>query len=306
MYKIIDMCSLCPRHCKVNRARGEKGYCRAGSEAKIALVSLHKWEEPCIAGANGAGTVFFSHCTLHCEFCQNYTISAQGYGVTVNEKRLAEIFLQQQTRGATCLELVTPTHYAPIIIHAIAKARSAGLSLPVVYNTNAYMNTDVVDMLSPYVDVFLPDLKYFDDKAALQYSHAPHYFQVASAAIKRMFTAKGPVQFKNTLLKKGILVRHLILPWLYKDSIKIVNWLWSNFGDDIYISLMNQYIPSYNAEKFPKINRSLTTYEYQQVINAALDLGISHCFVQEKSAASTKFVPNFNGSGVIVKDSNDK
>lgn len=275
------------------------GFCRSGSKAKIALVSLHKWEEPCITGKTGAGTVFFSNCNLRCEFCQNYEISAQGYGITVDEDRLAEIFLEQQARNAACLELVTPTHYGPVILKALKKARAAGLTLTVVYNTGAYETTELINALSEYVDVFMPDLKYFNDDAAREYSHAPDYFTFASAAIKRMFFHTGPAVLEDGLLKKGVLVRHLILPWLYKDSIKIINWLWENFGNDIYISLMNQYMPSYHACRFPKLNRKLTTYEYQQVANAALDLGITKCFVQEKSSSSTKFVPIFDGRGVL-------
>lgn len=265
----------------------------------MALVSVHKWEEPCISGKNGAGTVFFSNCNLKCEFCQNYTISAQGYGISVDVARLAEIFLEQQQKNVECLELVTPTHYAPVVIEALKRARAAGLKLTVVYNTNAYESIAVIDQLSTYVDVFLPDLKYFDDAAAQKYSHAPDYFHFAAASIKRMVAAVGPLVMENNLMKKGVLVRHLILPWLYKDSIKIVEWLWSTFGDKIYISLMSQYTPAYNAAAFPKINRKLTTFEYQKVVDAALALGIKNCFVQEKSASSVDFIPVFDGSGVL-------
>ncbi len=290
---------MCARHCNVNREKDELGFCRAGTMAKVALVSVHKWEEPCISGQNGAGTVFFSNCTMRCEFCQNYTISAQGHGVLIDEMRLADIFMEQQARNVECLELVTPTQYIPAIIKALKIARDAGLKLTVVYNTNAYETVESIEMLAEYVDVFLPDMKYFDEAAAAEYSHAPGYFKTASAAIKKMFDITGPAVMENNMLKKGVLVRHLILPWLYKDSIKIVNWLWESFGNDIYISLMNQYTPTYRADKFPKINRKITTYEYQQVVNKALDLGIKKCFVQEKGSSSEKFIPCFNGDNVL-------
>ncbi|MDQ0203652.1 radical SAM protein [Pectinatus haikarae] len=292
-------CLLCPRRCKIDRSHDERGFCGAGAQAKVALVSIHKWEEPCISGKKGAGTVFFSHCNLRCEFCQNYAISARGYGVEVDAARLAEIFLEQQGRAVECLELVTPTHYAPIIIEALKRARASGLNLPVVYNTNAYESIEIIDALSEYVDVFLPDLKYFSDDAAGKYSHAPDYFHFATAAIKKMTAVAGPVIMENGLMKKGVLVRHLILPWLYKDSIKIVEWLWATFGSDIYISLMNQYTPAHNAFSISKLNRKLTTYEYQKVVDAALELGIENCFIQEKSASSTDFIPNFDGKGVL-------
>lgn len=283
----------------MDRKIGQKGYCQAGNTAKVALVSIHKWEEPCISGENGAGTVFFSHCNLSCEFCQNHAISAEGYGIDVSEDRLAEIFLQQQSCGVECLELVSPTHYADIIVRALAKAKKNNLSIPVVYNCNGYQSVEEIASLEGYVDVFLPDLKYYDDEYAVKYSHAPGYFTAASKAIKKMFEITGPVVMDNNMLKKGVLVRHLILPWLYKDSIKIMQWLRDNFADDIYISLMNQYIPAHNAINIPKLNRKLTTFEYQKVIDAALAMGIKNCFVQEKSSASIEFIPDFNGANVL-------
>lgn len=283
----------------MDRKIGQKGYCQAGNTAKVALVSIHKWEEPCISGENGAGTVFFSHCNLSCEFCQNHAISAAGYGIDVSEDRLTEIFLQQQSRGVECLELVSPTHYADIIVRALAKAKKNNLSIPVVYNCNGYQSVEEIASLEGYVDVFLPDLKYYDDEYAVKYSHALGYFTAASKAIKKMFEITGPVVMDNNMLKKGVLVRHLILPWLYKDSIKIMQWLRDNFADDIYISLMNQYIPAHNAINIPKLNRKLTTFEYQKVIDAALAMGIKNCFVQEKSSASIEFIPDFNGANVL-------
>ncbi|WP_231037852.1 radical SAM protein [Pectinatus frisingensis] len=290
---------MCPRQCKVKRENGETGFCRAGNEAKVALVSVHKWEEPCISGKNGAGTVFFSNCNMRCIFCQNYAISALGYGITVDTGRLAEIFLEQQARGVECLELVTPTQYAAVIAAALKTARTAGLKLTVVCNTNAYETIETIKMLAPYVDVFLPDMKYWDETIARKYSQAPNYAATATAAIRAMYEAAGPAVMAGNMLKKGVLVRHLILPWQYKDSIKIVEWLWKTFGDNIYLSLMNQYTPAYKAAEIPQLNRKLTTFEYQKVIDAALDLGIKNCFVQERASSSKRFIPEFNGDNVL-------
>ncbi|WP_196593180.1 radical SAM protein [Pectinatus sottacetonis] len=294
----MKRCSLCPRQCRVSRNDGDLGFCGAAIEPEVALVSVHKWEEPCISGKKGAGTVFFSHCNMRCVFCQNYEISANGYGIRVSEERLAEIFLEQQQRNVECIELVTPMHYAETVVKALAKARKKGLCIPVVYNSNGYESADTIELFADYVDVFLPDLKYFSDVPAVKYSNAPDYFKTASAAIKKMFSITGPFVMEDKMMKKGVLVRHLILPWLYKDSIRIVKWLWENFGDNIYISLMNQYVPMYRAKEFSKINRKITTYEYQKVIDAALELGIKNCFVQERGTSSKKFVPDFNGQGV--------
>ncbi len=295
----MSRCELCPRHCAVERKKGQRGYCGAGLLPKVALVSLHEWEEPIISGKNGAGTVFFSHCNLRCEFCQNYEISSNGKGIEVSVERLSNIFLEQQERGASCLELVTPTPYLYPIVEALQRAKKRGLTLTVVYNTNAYVTPEAIELCRGLVDVFLPDLKYSAEQAAISYSHAPHYFAAATAAIEKMFELTGKPEVKRGLLKKGVLVRHLVLPWLYKDSMKILKYLFEHFGNDIYLTIMNQYTPAYNAFKIPKLNRRLTTFEYQKVVDYALNLGFSNCFVQEKSAASENYIPHFDGAGVL-------
>lgn len=292
------ICELCPRRCKVDRSKGERGFCGAGNLPKVALVSLHQWEEPCIAGAKGAGTVFFSHCNLRCVFCQNHAISSAGQGREISVERLSKIFLEQQKRGASCLELVTPTPFLGPILKALQMAKAAGLQLPVVYNTNGYLSVKAVELCRGLVDVFLPDLKYCAPEAALAYSQAPDYFQTATAAIERMFALVGRPVLKDGIMQKGVLVRHLVLPWLYRDSIKILEYLAERFGDDIYLSLMNQYTPAYKALQIKKLNRRLTTFEYQKVVDRAIALGFEHCFVQEKSAASTEYIPCFDGTGV--------
>ena len=290
-------CELCPRRCRVDRVN-RLGFCSAGENLRVALVSLHKWEEPCLIGKNGAGTIFFSHCNLKCVYCQNFSISHEGFGAEISVKRLAEIFIEQQRRGAANIELVTPTHYADKICAAIDIAKARGLTLPIVWNSNAYENLETLENLRGRVDIFLPDLKYFDDVPAKIFSNAPNYFSIASAAVKKMFELVGSAQIAGGLMTRGVIVRHLILPNFRRDSIKIVDWLYKTFGDEIFISLMNQYTPIYRAADFKKISRPLTTFEYESVLNHAEKLGIKNCFVQIGKTADKNFIPNFNLDGV--------
>ncbi len=298
MIDLLKKCELCPRRCKVNRYE-KFGFCNSSDKLKISLVSLHQWEEPCLTGENGAGTIFFTNCNLKCVYCQNYKISQQNYGVEIEIERLAEIFLEQQSRGAANIELVTPTHFVPQIIESLKIAKSNGLKLPVVYNSNAYENLETVELLKNYVDIFLPDLKYFYDETAIEYSSAPKYFETAAAAITKMFELVGEIDFdSNGQLKRGLIVRHLILPNHRHESMKIVEWLYKNFGDKIYISLMNQYTPIFKSAQYKKLNRRLTTFEYDSVINFALELGVKNCYMQIGKTASENFVPNFDLSGI--------
>lgn len=290
-------CEMCPRRCRVDRVN-QFGFCGAGEKLRVALVSLHEWEEPCLVGERGAGTIFFANCNLHCVYCQNFSISHEGYGADISVERLAEIFIEQQRRGASNIELVTPTHYTEQICAAIDIAKSRGLTLPIVWNSNAYENISTLELLRGRVDIFLPDLKYFDDNAAKKFSSAPNYFAIASAAVKKMFELVGSVKFIGGQMIRGVIVRHLILPNFRRDAIKIVDWLHENFGDEIFISLMNQYTPLYGACEHKKINRTLTTFEYNSVVEHAADLGIKNCFVQIGKTADKKFIPNFNLSGV--------
>jgi putative pyruvate formate lyase activating enzyme len=274
------------------------GFCGAGENLRVALVSLHKWEEPCLVGENGAGTIFFSHCNLKCVYCQNFSISHEGFGAEISIERLAEIFIEQQERGATNIELVTPTHYTDKICAAIDIAKTCGLTLPIVWNSNAYENTETLENLRGRVDIFLPDLKYFDDEPAKTFSNAPNYFSVATAAIKKMFELVGSAQIVNGLMIRGVIVRHLILPNYRRDSMKTIDWLHETFGDEIFISLMNQYTPIFRAGDFKKISRPLTTFEYQSVVEHATKLGIKNCFIQIGKTADKNFIPNFNLDGV--------
>ncbi len=299
----MTRCNLCPRRCNADRATPaglKRSICKASDEVELALVSLHAWEEPCISGKTGAGTVFFSHCNLRCCFCQNYQISAEGRGIRVSVERLSDIFLEQQARGAACVELVTPSQYVDQIVPALERAKAKGLFVPVVYNSNAYELPDTLRRLDGLVDVYLPDLKYFDSRLGERYSGVPHYFEYASRAIEAMFDMAGPAAFGGDgLMKRGLIVRHLVLPWQWRDSCRCLDWLHERFGDDIYISVMNQYMPIYKACRHPEINRPLTTLEYQKVVRHAREIGIKNGFMQVGKTAEAKFIPNFNGDHVL-------
>lgn len=292
-------CELCPRRCRVDRVN-RLGFCGAAEDLRVALVSLHQWEEPCLVGERGAGTIFFSHCNLRCVYCQNYSISHEGFGKKISIERLAEIFIEQQNRGAANVELVTPTHYTEQICAAIDIAKASGLTLPIVWNSNAYENLDTLELLRGRVDIFLPDLKYFDDTAAKTFSNAPNYFAIAAAAVKKMFELVGSAQIIGGQMIRGVIVRHLVLPNYRRDAMKIIDWLYETFGDEIFISLMNQYTPIYRADEFKKISRALTTFEYQSVVDHAAELGIRNCFVQIGKTADKNFIPNFNLDNVNI------
>lgn len=294
----LHHCELCPRRCGVDRTKSV-GFCGADDKVRIALVSLHPWEEPCLTGTKGAGTVFFSFCNLRCCFCQNHEISHEGKGKEVSVERLAEIFLEQQERGAATLDLVTPTHYVVQIIEALDIARLRGFHLPVVYNSSGYETEEVIEALRGYVDVFLPDLKYKWEASGREYSLAPNYFEYASKAIQKMVEITGPIQFDaNGQMRRGVLVRHLILPNHRHESMELLDWLHETFGDAIQVSIMNQYTPMYRAAEHKGMNRKLTTFEYQSVVAHALDIGMENAYVQEGETASEKFVPHFDGRGV--------
>ena len=290
-------CELCPRRCRVDRVR-HFGFCKAGENLRVALVSLHEWEEPCLVGERGAGTIFFSRCNLRCVYCQNFSISQENFGEDISIERLAEIFIEQQKRGAANIELVTPTHYTDKICTAIDLAKKRGLSLPIVWNSNAYENLETLELLRGRVDIFLPDLKYFDDEPAKNFSSAPNYFSIASAAIKKMFELVGSAKFDGDKMIRGVIVRHLVLPNHRRDAMKIIDWLHETFGDEIFISLMNQYTPLYRAAAFKKISRTLTTFEYDSVVEHAAELGIKNCFVQIGKTADENFIPKFNLNNV--------
>ncbi|MCY6371992.1 radical SAM protein [Clostridium ganghwense] len=296
---MIENCTLCVRNCGINRLNGEVGFCNSGKRIKLGRVSLHHWEEPCISGNKGSGTVFFSNCNLKCVFCQNHAISNSGTGKEISIKRLSEIFLEQQEKGAHNINLVTPTHFVPQIIEALKLAKNSGLVIPIVYNTNSYENLETIKALNGYIDIYLPDLKYFDDKYAVKYSNAPNYFSNASKIIEEMFTQVGkPVFDKNGLMKKGMIIRHLMLPGLLFDSKKIIDYIYNTFKDSVFISLMNQYTPMFNSSKYPEINKRINPKHYESLIDYSINLGITKAYIQEHGTASESFIPNFDLRGI--------
>lgn len=294
-YKELNCCTLCPRRCGVNRNKGEPGFCKADSRIKIARSALHFWEEPCISGKNGSGTVFFSHCTLKCVYCQNYAISTENHGKYVTEEELCDIFLELQNKGANNINLVTPTHYVPQIITALTLAKEKGLILPIVYNTSGYESVDTLKMLRGYIDVYLPDMKYASDKYSTKYSAARDYFNIAKEAIFEMFSQVGACEFSGSgIIKKGVIVRHLMLPGLLFDSKKIIDYLFSTYKNDIYISIMNQYTPLPTLPlEFCELSEKLPEKYYDTLVDYAANLGIENAFVQEDDASGSEFIPQF-------------
>lgn len=296
----LSNCILCPRKCGVDRLSGKTGYCSMPSDLLVARAALHMWEEPCISGSTGSGTVFFSGCNLKCVFCQNHSIALGDCGKPITIHRLSEIFLELQQKGAANINLVTPTHYIPQIRDALLLAKENGLILPIVYNTGGYENVESLQLLEGLVDIYLPDLKYYSTELSSTYSHAADYFSVATAAIAEMYRQVGtPVFDKPTgTLKRGMIVRHLLLPGQTKDAKKILRYLHETYGDNIYISIMNQYTPLPHVAQIPELNRSVTPDEYDKLVNFALRLGITNAFIQEGETAEESFIPPFNLDGV--------
>lgn len=293
-------CTLCPRCCHANRLDGQRGYCGQTAEIMAARAALHMWEEPCISGREGSGTVFFSGCCLRCVFCQNHNIALGRSGRSITMERLAEIFLELQDKGANNINLVTPTHFVPQIRDALMRSRQQGLVIPIVYNTGSYEHVETLKLLDGLVDIYLPDCKYMSPELSRAYSNAPDYFDRASAAIDEMFRQTGsPVFHPDTgMLQKGMIVRHLLLPGQVRDSKKIIRYLHTTYGNDIYISIMNQYTPLAHISHIPELNRKVTEEEYERVISFALRLGVEKGFLQEGEAASESFIPEFDGEGI--------
>lgn len=297
--EIFKVCTLCPRNCRVDRTVGEKGFCRETDQLMAARAALHMWEEPCISGTQGSGTVFFSGCSLRCVFCQNASIASGSVGRPIRVERLSEIFLELQSQGAANINLVTPGHFAPLIVDALDLARKQGLKLPIVYNSSGYESIQTLHQLEGYVDVYLPDFKYMNPVMAAKYSHAPDYPLIAKEAVEEMVRQTGVCQFdEKGMIKKGTIVRHLVLPGYIKDSMKVVEYLYNTYKDSIFISLMNQYTPLPRAADYPEINRRLTTYEYEKVVSHALSLGVTNGYIQKGKTAKESFIPAFDFCGI--------
>lgn len=294
MLEELERCEICPHKCNINRNKGKIGRCKATDKVKIALYSIHNFEEPCISGEKGSGTVFFSNCNMNCIYCQNYEISQLGKGKEITIERLAEIFLIQQEKGVENINLVTPTSYVPQIIEAIKIARNKGLKLPIVYNTNSYENVETLQMLEGYIDVYLPDLKYAENELGKKYSKIDDYFEVATKAIQEMIRQVGtPKLNKNGVMISGVMVRHLVLPNHIENSKKVLKWIKENLPKDIYVSVMAQYFPTYKAKEYEKLNRKLTKEEWEKIENYIEELEIENGYVQELGDHEEEYVPKW-------------
>ena len=292
---MLDNCTLCPHNCKVNRLEGKKGRCKCDNTLKIALASLHMFEEPCISGTNGSGTVFFTNCNLNCIYCQNYEISQVGKGKEITIQTLADIFIKQQEKGAHNINLVTPTMYVYQIIEAIKIARKNGLKIPIIYNSNGYENVETIKMLNGYIDVYLPDLKYYTNESSKKYSNVDNYFEVATNAIKEMYSQVGNAVFDdNGIIQKGVIIRHLVLPNHIQNTKNILKWINENMPKNIYVSVMAQYFPTYKAKNDSLINRKLNKKEYKEVFNYLYSLDLQNGYIQELGSHEDEYVPDFN------------
>lgn len=301
-----ENCKLCPRACQVNRLAGQVGACGQTADLLVARAALHMWEEPCISGKAGSGAVFFNGCSLGCVYCQNYEISGtsmqalrEAHGCRITKEQLAALFLRLQEQGAANINLVTGAQFLPHIVWAIPKARTAGLSIPIVYNTSGYETIEQLKRLEGLVDCYLPDFKYMDAGLAGRYSRAAEYPEVAKAALAEMVRQTGPAVFgADGMLQKGVIVRHLVLPGQKEQAKRIIRYLHETYGHQIWLSILNQYTPTAAVQGDPLLKRKVTTYEYEQVIAYALALGIEQAYRQEGSAAKESFIPSFCGEGV--------
>ena len=287
-------CTLCPHKCKVDR-NINIGRCKAGDKIEIGGTSLHKFEEPCISGENGSGTVFFSKCNLNCVFCQNYEISNLGNGKKIEVEELSNIFLKQQEKNAENINLVSPTIYADKIVEAIKIAKEKGLMIPIIYNTNGYENIETLKKLDGYIDVYLPDLKYYYEELAIKYSKVQNYFKIATEAIKEMYKQVGSPKFdENGMIKKGLIIRHLVLPNNLENSKKVLKWIKENIDEKAYVSIMTQYFPTYKAQEYQEINRKINKEEYVEIENYIYDLGIENGYMQDFSEENEEqYVPKW-------------
>ena len=287
-------CNLCPRNCNVDRDKRELGYCMAPNKMVIARYSLHLWEEPIISGEKGSGTIFFSYCNMRCCFCQNYEISELHKGRVVSIEEFSDICLELQESGASNINLVTPTHYVHLIVEGLRLAKERGLNIPVVYNSSGYEKVETIRLLDGLVDIYLPDLKYYDNNLGMKYSNCNNYFKYASQAIDEMFKQVGSIEIGNDgMMKKGVIVRHLLLPLGLEDSKKIIRYLYDKYKDDIIISIMNQYTPVRKLE-YDELNHKVSDSDYDELIDYAYDLGVRNAFIQEGGTQEASFIPDFD------------
>lgn len=291
--ELLEQCKICPHECKINRNNGQVGRCKSTDKVKIALYSTHNFEEPCISGKKGSGTVFFSNCNLNCIFCQNYEISQEGKGEEISIEGLAEIFLKQQEKDVENINLVTPTSYVPQIIEAIKIAKSKGLKLPIVYNTNGYEKIETLKMLDGYIDIYLPDFKYAQNELGKRLSKVDNYFEITTEALREMYKQTGKAIFDDRgIMQKGMIVRHLVLPNHLVNSRKVLKWLNDNMND-VFVSVMAQYFPTYKAKELEDINRKLTKEEYEQIESYLYRLNLENGYIQELGEHEEEYVPKW-------------
>lgn len=291
--KLLEKCAICPHNCGINRLNNQIGRCKSRDTVKVALYSTHNFEEPCISGKKGSGTVFFSNCNMNCVFCQNYEISQQGKGKEISIEELADIFIKQQKKDVENINLVTPTSYVPQIIEAIKIARDNGLKLPIVYNTNGYEKVETLKMLDGYVDIYLPDFKYSDDDLAKRLSKVDNYFEIVTEALKEMYRQTGKAVFNDEgIMQKGMIIRHLVLPNHVLNSRRVLKWINENMHE-VYVSVMAQYFPTYKAKEIDDINRKLTKEEYEQIENYLYRLDLENGYIQELGEHEEEYVPNW-------------
>lgn len=293
----LENCVICPKECHINRNK-ELGFCKCGNKIKIARYSLHYWEEPCISGDNGSGTIFFSGCNLKCIYCQNYTISEENKGKDISIEEFANICLELQENKANNINLVTPTPYIPLIKEGLILAKKKGLNIPIVYNTSGYEKVDSLKELDGLIDIYLPDFKYYDNTLGVKFSKVDNYFEIAKDALNEMYRQVGTPKFKDNIMTKGLIVRHLLLPSHLNDSKNIIKYLYDTYKDNIYISIMNQYTPVRKIDKYNELNNKVIDKDYDELINYACDLGVKNAFIQEGETAKESFIPNFE----IYKD----
>ncbi len=292
--KELEKCEICPHRCKINRNIGKIGRCKCNNKIKIALATVHNYEEPCISGKNGSGTIFFTNCNLNCIYCQNYKISQQGKGYEITIEELANIMLEEQEKKVNNINLVTPTMYAYQIIEAIKLAKSKGLYIPIIYNTNGYENIKTIKALNGYIDVYLPDLKYYSNELSKKYSKIDNYFKYATEAIKEMYKQVGtPVFNENGIIRRGVIIRHLVLPNHIQNSKHILKWIKENMPEDIYVSIMAQYFPTYKAKEDNLLNRKLNKKEYKEIEEFLYMLNIKNGYIQELGEHEEEYVPDF-------------
>ncbi|MDD2334995.1 MAG: radical SAM protein [Geobacteraceae bacterium] len=281
-YARLRSCDLCPHDCRVDRISGATGFCRAGLRPKIASATIHRGEEPPISGDRGSGTIFFSWCTLRCRFCQNFPISQMGNGEELTTSGLAERMLKLQKLGAHNINLVTPGHYLPQILAALLLAIPRGFSLPLLWNSNGYEKEDILALLDGIVDIYLPDMKYSDEEPAVRYSSAPGYRDINRAAIREMFRQAGHLSLDDDgIARRGLIIRHLVLPDRAAGSRETLRWIAENLGTETHISLMNQFFPAYEAAKTPGLQRKITDREYAETVEALDEYGLENGWIQE-------------------------